>query len=745
MTMEKNTTEKSAGAMAADEVLKAFGIDEHGNDVAEQVNISEVDPNPDHNRIPDPFEAPIQGFSFSRAEIEDYIRKHLVDAMKEMGLSMRDMAVRGGIEAAPAHDNSNGKHLEAVFEFDDLGRSIYEDEVLQYLDKFHPLAIEGVRVRFHPLNDKQSGTLDDYWKNFIARNEIEDKARKQFKAQQEQYNALHDDDIPEPPPPKTDNPNDTRNLDYQSKIDVDVYQDYADPEAARRSSNGGMGVPFSRDEITQIAAALGTTNDIKQGGWILPDGRLLRFIKDGIRRKEQDIGIGYTEERKHRIANEIKKMRENLNPSEHKDDTTGPYDINGYAQSQPVDPWGSIAEKQFPEAYPLEAVKGGLIRYAISPEGDAVEIDAYKQPTQGQMDVLEEIYEWVKFLNEGGYNKKHDTAEAPEPTVQSNAELTFTQEQPPQQPASPMLSNALPTAADSMIDEDNYEKHRRERQEHADEKYKSANRRFNSNLPDVKEEDVPQSMMTIVYVGTGPEDWWDYDTVEDVQRNLVKDLRAYWRDGKKPNEDFNLPEDYEDDEIDAHGDGPQVAKDEAIKQHRDGFADKRNYRPRSTLLKQVDYSTARRIIRENLALIKTIPLLDILKAEQKVLAYFRRKITRDQLARYFYKTGEGAISMDWARMIADDQINKDFERMLVAKWKANGVTMVRWIHDNIDEPRPYHREKWNGKSGIFDGRPNGLNGYVFPIDFPPVIDPKTGERGYPGHMINCRCHLEPVV
>ena len=37
-----------------------------------------------------------------------------------------------------------------------------------------------------------------------------------------------------------------------------------------------------------------------------------------------------------------------------------------------------------------------------------------------------------------------------------------------------------------------------------------------------------------------------------------------------------------------------------------------------------------------------------------------------------------------------------------------------------------------------------MNGYVFPIDFPPIIDRKTGERGYPGQLINCKCHMEPV-
>ena len=43
-----------------------------------------------------------------------------------------------------------------------------------------------------------------------------------------------------------------------------------------------------------------------------------------------------------------------------------------------------------------------------------------------------------------------------------------------------------------------------------------------------------------------------------------------------------------------------------------------------------------------------------------------------------------------------------------------------------------------------NGKPNGLNGYVFDLAKPPVIDLKTGERGYPGQCIGCSCFLVPV-
>ena len=538
------TTENT---MAADAILEAFGLDEEGNDIAAQVNVSEVNPNPDHDRMPDPFEAPIQGFAFTRAQMEDYIRKHLESAMKEMGLNLRDMALRGGDGTEPNAPVREGRYLETVFEYDDLGRGIYEDEVLKYLDKFHPLALEGVRVVFRPLNDKQTGSLDDYWKNFSTKLEERDKDRKEQAARQAQMDLLHGDDVPEPPPPRTEDPNDTRDRDYQAKIDVEIFQDYNDAEEAKRQRR--VGVPFSRDEVSQIAAALGTTTDLRKGGWILPDGRLVNFIKDGVRRKEQDIGIGFTEERKKRISNEVKQRLENLKPHEHKQEGTGPYDINGYAQSQPVDPYGSLAEKTYPEAFPLEAIRGGLIRYALSSDGDVIEIDAYNMPTQGQMDVLEDIHEWVKFVNEGGYD---NNGEKEQPTVESDAEITTYSQTEPQEAQSATQNGipkppAPPTGQDAMVDEDAFEASRRERQENADREMDAENRRFNGENPSPEKEDIPSSRLIVVFVGSGDEDWWDYDSVEDVQRNLVKDLRLYWRDGKKPNEDFNLPDEVEED------------------------------------------------------------------------------------------------------------------------------------------------------------------------------------------------------
>lgn len=82
-------------------------------------------------------------------------------------------------------------------------------------------------------------------------------------------------------------------------------------------------------------------------------------------------------------------------------------------------------------------------------------------------------------------------------------------------------------------------------------------------------------------------------------------------------------------------------------------------------------------------------------------------------------------------LIATDQIRKATTSMNVERAKSAGVTKFRWLHSGGgSEPRELHLE---------------LNGQIFSYDDPPVIDDRTGERGYPGQLINCRCQAVPVI
>ena len=85
-----------------------------------------------------------------------------------------------------------------------------------------------------------------------------------------------------------------------------------------------------------------------------------------------------------------------------------------------------------------------------------------------------------------------------------------------------------------------------------------------------------------------------------------------------------------------------------------------------------------------------------------------------------------------ARNIALDQTRKAYNNLNAGRMKAVGVEKYRWIHSGGGQrPREWHLEVLNGK--------------VFSLDNPPIIEPKTGERGIPGQAINCRCTMLPII
>lgn len=162
-----------------------------------------------------------------------------------------------------------------------------------------------------------------------------------------------------------------------------------------------------------------------------------------------------------------------------------------------------------------------------------------------------------------------------------------------------------------------------------------------------------------------------------------------------------------------------------------------------SLIEYVPRETADRIVREGVALIKTIGGKDNhLKISKYLMRVFLGLNTREDFIAYLMNLG--GVSEERAEFIADDQMAKAAERFLVEKWKRQGYKKVRWVHKGAHDPRDYHLRQWNGTSGKRTGKPNGLNGFVFDIDKPPVINLKTKARGYPGWLPNCHCRLEPI-
>lgn len=149
-------------------------------------------------------------------------------------------------------------------------------------------------------------------------------------------------------------------------------------------------------------------------------------------------------------------------------------------------------------------------------------------------------------------------------------------------------------------------------------------------------------------------------------------------------------------------------------------------------------------VKENVWLIKTIPDKYFTKIGKAVAKRASGEMTRAALAKRIQEIG--GVTHKRAMMIADDQTAKTVTKMTVARCRRAGIKRVMWVHTNLSkEPRSYHKERWDGHTGARNGKPNGLNGYIFDLDKPPVIDRKTGERGYPAQLINCKCRLAPVV
>lgn len=147
-------------------------------------------------------------------------------------------------------------------------------------------------------------------------------------------------------------------------------------------------------------------------------------------------------------------------------------------------------------------------------------------------------------------------------------------------------------------------------------------------------------------------------------------------------------------------------------------------------------------IAENVNLIKSIPA----QYHERIAGTLYRAITGqgafNQVKRDFLKYKRMTVRR--ANLIASDQVHKTFTTIAVRRMASVGITKYKWVHDHPETPRPYHMARWDGQSGLKDGRPNGLNGFIFDGDHLPVIEPKSGIRGWPGQLPFCRCRIAPV-
>ncbi len=135
------------------------------------------------------------------------------------------------------------------------------------------------------------------------------------------------------------------------------------------------------------------------------------------------------------------------------------------------------------------------------------------------------------------------------------------------------------------------------------------------------------------------------------------------------------------------------------------------------------------ITAENALLIKSIPEQYITQVQGAVLRSLTTGRGMQDLIPFLKR--QYGVQQRRAHLLAYDQTSKAMQGLTRARLQAAGITKFIWIHSGgSNHPRKLH-QFYNGKE--------------FEFDNPPVIDEKTGVRGYPADAINCRCTMKGVI
>ena len=134
-------------------------------------------------------------------------------------------------------------------------------------------------------------------------------------------------------------------------------------------------------------------------------------------------------------------------------------------------------------------------------------------------------------------------------------------------------------------------------------------------------------------------------------------------------------------------------------------------------------------IRDNVALIKSIPSDYFQKIQGEVMRSIQTGKGMADLVPAIEAHGHSTKKR--AELIARDQTSKATTAINKARMDGPGIKKFEWLHSGGGkEPRQLHKD---------------MSGKIFDLNDPPVIDERTGERGLPGQLINCRCRMVPVI
>jgi uncharacterized protein with gpF-like domain len=152
-------------------------------------------------------------------------------------------------------------------------------------------------------------------------------------------------------------------------------------------------------------------------------------------------------------------------------------------------------------------------------------------------------------------------------------------------------------------------------------------------------------------------------------------------------------------------------------------------------------------IMENVSLIKSVQS----QYHERIVGAVSRSITNagsiKTLTQEIYKYGD--MSLRRANLISLDQTRKMYSNLTIRRFEQVGITKVKWMHTHAGKTdRPYHVRKWDGDYSNYPNV-NGLNGLIFDISNPPVIQQATKTqpeiRGFPAQLPFCHCIMRAII
>lgn len=134
-------------------------------------------------------------------------------------------------------------------------------------------------------------------------------------------------------------------------------------------------------------------------------------------------------------------------------------------------------------------------------------------------------------------------------------------------------------------------------------------------------------------------------------------------------------------------------------------------------------------VAENVGLIKSISQEYLKNVQSAVMRSISNGSGLQDLVPYL--NNQEGVTLRRARNIALDQTRKAYNNLNKGRMNAVGIKQYEWLHSGgSQKPRQEHI---------------AMSGQIYSLDNPPVIDSKTGERGIPGQLPNCKCRMVPVV